>query len=92
MKVYYVGRRNKEDTQSTHLLKFEVGVFNPEVVGSNPTPATKTKIKGAIMLPFNFLGQQPISFTTETTTNNDTNDILNGIYPPSMVQSPTQRH
>jgi hypothetical protein len=27
---------------------------NPEVVGSNPTPATKTKLRGAIMLPFNF--------------------------------------
>jgi len=30
-----------------------------EVVGSNPTSATKTKLKGAIMLPFNFCGQQP---------------------------------
>jgi hypothetical protein len=26
---------------------------SPEVLGSNPTPTTKTKIRGAIMLPFN---------------------------------------
>jgi hypothetical protein len=29
-------------------------VHNPEVIGSNPAPATKTKQRGAIMLPFNF--------------------------------------
>ena len=28
------------------------GARCPEVVGSNPTPATKTKLRGAIMLPF----------------------------------------
>jgi hypothetical protein len=27
---------------------------NPEVAGSNPAPATKTKLRGAMMLPFNF--------------------------------------
>jgi hypothetical protein len=31
--------------------------INSQVVGSNPTPATKTKPRGAIMLPFNFWGQ-----------------------------------
>jgi hypothetical protein len=30
-----------------------------EVVGSNPTPATKKKTRGAVMLPFNF--SKPIS-------------------------------
>jgi len=29
---------------------------NPEVVGSNPPPATKTKLSGAAMLPLGFLG------------------------------------
>jgi len=29
-------------------------VHNPEVIGSNPTPATKTKTRGAIKLPFCF--------------------------------------
>jgi len=37
---------------------------NPEVVGSNPTPATKTKLKGSDNASLRFLGQQPISFTT----------------------------
>ena len=27
---------------------------NPEVVGSNPTPATKTRPRGAVTLPFSF--------------------------------------
>jgi hypothetical protein len=31
-----------------------IGSDGPEVVGSNPTPATKTKLRGAVMLPFNF--------------------------------------
>jgi len=33
-----------------------LGSRSPEVVGSNPTAATKTKLKGAIVLSFNFWG------------------------------------
>jgi len=28
---------------------------NPKVVGSNPTPATKTELREAILLPFIFM-------------------------------------
>ena len=31
---------------------------NPKVVGSNPIPATKTKLREAIVLPFLFICQE----------------------------------
>ena len=51
-------RADKANFSSICLMKASAveddQAHNPEVVGSNPTPATKTKLKGALSLPFSF--------------------------------------
>jgi len=43
-------------TTSEPQLLNSLPAYGPEVVGSNPTPATKKRTRGAIMLPFDFWG------------------------------------
>jgi hypothetical protein len=56
----------------------------PEVVGLNPTPATKTKLRGAVMLPFGFLADNLL------TVNRITNGpifIVNSAYISDFLEN-----
>ena len=41
-------------------------VHNPKAVGSNPTPATKTRLRGAANVVLEFLRPLPVSFAAES--------------------------